>query len=413
MAEPVNWDSQKIVYITPCAMPLQFFTGLPTFLQARGFELHAVSSPERYLWDFCADEGCHANPVPLSRSVTPLRDVASVVHLWRTLRRIRPAIVESHMSKAGLVGMMAAWLAGVPIRIYTNHGVAFSSATGWKRTVLKMLEQFSCRLASHVRCVSFSVCRLMVAEHCCKEQKIRVLANGSCGLDAKERFNPNRVTPEVCQQVRQLYGIPPDALVLGFVGRIATLKGIDDLTRAWQVLKQEHPNLHLLIVGGVDTRNPIHPQTDALLRTDPRVHFSGEVVDTVPYYCAMNVQVLPSFHEGLPISLLEGAAMQLPLVASRIPGNVEAVQDGVTGTLFPARDVSALVEAISRYLKNPMLRRKHGLAGRMYVLPNFQREIVWEACFQEYAKLLQQAGMSTPQFAQHSTSMIEQNRQAA
>jgi glycosyltransferase involved in cell wall biosynthesis len=317
------------------------------------------------------------------------------------------------MSKAGLVGMMAAWLAGVPLRIYTNHGVAFSSATGWKRTALKMLERLSCGLASHVHCISFSVARLMVAERCCKEQKIRVLAHGSCGLDAKVRFNPDRVTPEARQQVRRENGIPPDALVLGFVGRVAKLKGVDDLASAWQVLKKRHPNLHLLIVGGVDPRNPIHPQTDALLRADSRVHFSGDVADTVPYYCAMDVQVLPSFHEGLPISLLEGAAMQLPLVASRIPGNVEAVRDGVTGTLFPVRDVSALIEALSSYLMDPLLRRKHGLAGRMYVLPNFQRDTVWQAWYQEYLSLLQQAGMSVPYGTQPSMPMVGQERRAA
>ena len=180
MAEAAHWDPQKLVYISASTIPLRFFRGLPRYLASHGLKLHVVASPEQPLWDFCRSEGCTPHAVPISRSITPLWDAVAVGRLCRTLRRIRPAIVESHMGKAGLVGMMAAWAAGVPIRIYTNHGVAFASATGWKRTLLKTAERLSCRLASHVHCVSRSVRQLMIDEGCCRAEKIRVLANGSC-----------------------------------------------------------------------------------------------------------------------------------------------------------------------------------------------------------------------------------------
>lgn len=386
-------DSRKIVYVTQCGYPLRFFGGLTALFRMHGLHLHVVSSPDDQLWHFRDREGCVAHAVPTSRTITPLQDAASVFRLWRTLRRIRPAVVQSHMSKAGVVGMAAAWLARVPIRIYTNHGVAFSSASGWKRAVLRAAEQLSCRLASHVQCVSQSVRELMIAEGCCREEKIRVLANGSCGVDATGRFNPQQVPADTPRRVRLSCRIPPDALVLGFVGRVAELKGVDDLARAWQALRTEHPDLHLLIVGGADARSPIRPQTDALLRSDPRVHLVNEVADTVPYFSAMDLQVLPSVHEGLPVSLLEGAAMELPIVASHIPGNVDAVQHGVTGTLVPVHDVPALTAAIGKYLKDPILRRKHGLAGRERILRDFQREIVWEAMLMEYDRLLREIGL--------------------
>jgi glycosyltransferase involved in cell wall biosynthesis len=386
----------RLLYFTASPQPLPFLAGLPTYLAPRGFRTHVVSSPQQLLWDFCGREGCTPHAMRTSRSITPLRDAVSVVQLWRTLRRVRPAIVECQMSKAGLIGMVASWLARVPVRIYNNQGVAFSSAIGWRKILLKASEWVTCHLATQVHCASPSVRDVIVSAGCCREDKIFVLANGSYGVDAKQHFNPQHFGPNVRHQVRQSLGIPQEAPVLGFVGRIAALKGIDDLGQAWQAVKRSHPQAHLLIVGGPDPRNPVLPQTDTMLRNDPQVRLVGEVVDPAPLYSAMDLQVLPSIHEGLPISLLEGAAMQLPIVASRIPGNVDAVEDGATGTLFPVHDVEALAAAISAYLQDPALRSTHGRAGRERILRNFQRETVWEATCAEYMKLLRRAGIEPP-----------------
>jgi glycosyltransferase involved in cell wall biosynthesis len=413
MAEPANWDPRKIVYIASSTYPLRFFRGLPRYLAGRGFQLHAITPPEQPLWDFCQSEGCAAHPLPISRSITPLWDAVSVSRLCRMLRRIRPAIVESQMTKAGLVGMMAAWLAGVPIRVYANHGVAFASAAGWKRTLLKSADRLSCRLASHVHCVSHSVRQLLIDEGCCEEQKVRVLANGSVGIDAQGRFNPHRLGEGVRRQTRLSLGIPPDAPVLGFVARIAKEKGVDDLAQAWQMLRECFPNLHLLMVGGNEPRDPVCANTNALLRSDPRIHLTGEVADMPAHYRAMDVLVLPSVREGMSMSLLEGAAMELPVVACRIPGNVDAVADGLTGTLAPVHDVAALAAAIRRYLAEPLLRQKHALAGRERVRRNFQREIVWEAACQEYVNLLRAEGMRLPDRARTPQPLPLPERRAA
>jgi glycosyltransferase involved in cell wall biosynthesis len=413
MAEPANWDPRKIVYIASSSYPLRFFRGLPHYLASCGFQLHAIAPPEQPLWDFCRNEGCTAHAVPISRSITPLWDAVSVRRLCQMLRRIRPAIVESQMTKAGLVGMMAAWAAGVPIRIYSNHGMAFASATGWKRILLKTADQLSCRLASHVHCVSRSVRQLMIDEGCCEEEKIRVLGNGSCGIDAEGRFNPHRIATNIRHQTRLSLGIPFDAPVLGFVARIAREKGVDDLAQVWQVLRECCPNLHLLMVGGSEPRDPICAKTDALLRSDPRVHLTGEVSDMPAHYRAMDILVLPSLREGMSMSLLEGAAMELPVVACHIPGNVDAVADGLTGTLVPVHDVTALVAAIRGYLEEPALCRKHGFAGRERVRRNFQREIVWEATCREYVDLLRAEGLPLPDRARTLGPLPWPERRAA
>jgi glycosyltransferase involved in cell wall biosynthesis len=115
------------------------------------------------------------------------------------------------------------------------------------------------------------------------------------------------------------------------------------------------------------------------------------------FYAAIDIVVLPSYREGFPNVLLEAAAMALPVVATRIPGCVDAVKDGVTATLVPPRDAEALAEAIRMYLSDPTLRRQHGQAGREWVLHNFNQEELWEAMYQEYVHLLREKGLPVPE----------------
>jgi glycosyltransferase involved in cell wall biosynthesis len=130
----------------------------------------------------------------------------------------------------------------------------------------------------------------------------------------------------------------------------------------------------------------------SILHQDPRIHVTN-FVDfewVAPLYSAMDIFVLPTYREGFPITLLEAAAMRLPIVTTRVPGCVDAVEDGVTATLVTVRDASALAEAIRYYLDNPDLRAAHGKAGRERVRQHFQQERIWEWIYQEYQSLLAQ-----------------------
>jgi glycosyltransferase involved in cell wall biosynthesis len=111
--------------------------------------------------------------------------------------------------------------------------------------------------------------------------------------------------------------------------------------------------------------------------------------DTPPLYTAMDVVVLPTYREGFGIVAIEAAAMELPVVATEVPGCVDAVNDSVTGTLVPPRDAAALTDAIRHYLLDPELRRRHGRAGRERVLQEFRQEDIWEELYAEYTRLLQ------------------------
>lgn len=290
--------------------------------------------------------------------------------------------------------MIAARLAGVPVRIYHMHGLPFITATGLTRRILMATETISCRMASQVLCVSRSVRSLAVDLKLSPPEKIDVLLQGSCnGIDAETEFNPDRLNTSARDEIRHRYGIPPDATVVGFVGRLARAKGLVELGSAWQILRKEQPDLHLLLIGPEEPGDPPPRGLLDQLRADPHVHFVGENWDTPPLYTAMDILVLPTHREGFPIVLLEAAAMARPIVATRVTGCLDAVQDGITGTLVPAYDSDALAVGLQRYVRDPALRWRHGAAARDRILQEFRNEDIWKAIYREYARCLLSKGL--------------------
>ncbi len=382
----------KVAHINSDDTSWIFFFGQGKYMRSRGIQLFAISPPGEYLTRFANEEGVSTHVVPISRTITPFKDFISVLRLWWTLRAIRPEIAEAHTTKVGLVGMIASWLARVPIRIYHNHGMAILSARGLKRFVLRWSDKVSCLLAHRVIYVAPSVRDAALAEGVCRKEKARAVLSIN-GLDAAGRFNPSRLSEGARARTRLRYGIPADALVLGFVGRIFRVKGIEELLRAWEELLGQFKNLHLLIVGAPDSMEPVSEAAMKRLQTDPRIHLAGYVEDTPSVYAAMDVFTLPSYHEGLGYVLIEAAAMNLPVVGTRIPGIVDAMRGGISGLLVEPGDAMGLASAIAKYLGDPELRRVHGQAGREYVLHNFVPENVWESLYGEYEELLSARGM--------------------
>jgi glycosyltransferase involved in cell wall biosynthesis len=236
-----------------------------------------------------------------------------------------------------------------------------------------MTERISCSMASRVLCVSKSVRQMAIDERIVDAGSIEVPCNGSInGIDSN-RFQPPTQSARLAARSR--FGIPLNATVIGFVGRIVRDKGIVDLVKAFSLLKKRTPDVRLLVVGAFEPQDPIPVDAERLLRNDPHIHLAGLVGDMPAAYASMDVLVLPSYREGLGLVTLEAAAMGLPAVATRIPGCIDAVVDGVTGTLVPARS-------------DPALRLAHGGAGRIRVIAEFRTESIWEATLQVYREIL-------------------------
>lgn len=387
----------KLTHITTVPVSLMFLRGQIGYMQDRGFGVDAISSPGLELTEFGESEGIKVYAVEMPRSITPLHDLRAGYQLFRTFRHIKPTIAHAHTPKGGLLGMITGWLARTPVRIYHIRGLPYMSASGRRRTLLKATEQISCMLANRVFCVSHSIRNVAIADGICPPEKIVVFAGGSGnGVDANGQFSIDRFTEQDVSNKRSELGIQRDEVVIGFVGRIVRSKGIEELTQAWQRLRISHPKARLLLVGHIEPQDPVSEVAISLLQNDPRVTITGWIEDPGAFYPLFDVLVLPTYREGFPNVPLEAAAMGKPVVATQIPGCIDAVEDGVTGTLVPAQDPDSLGFAIQVYLDNPELRQKHGQAGWERVLRDFRQEVIWEEIYQEYCRLLREKGLPVP-----------------
>ena len=378
----------RLVHVTTVGQSLRFLTGQLRFMQQQGFEVTAVSSPDDHLQTFCKSEGIHFHPVVMQRAITPLKDLVSLRSLVNYFRHLKPDIVHAHTPKGGLLGMLAARLAHVPVRIYHIHGLPLVTARGLRRILLKNTERTSFRNATRVLCVSRSVAGIAVSEHLCGDNGIGVLGHGSInGVESASRFNPRTLSQTTRAEIRGRFGIQEEAPVIGFVGRLVRDKGIVELAEAWHLLRNRFPALHLLIVGEFECRDSVPAAVRESLLGDTRVHCVCADWNAPPLYAAMDVVVLPT----VP---LEAAAMGLPVVATRVPGCVDAVVDGVTGVLVPPGDACSLAAALAAYIESAPLRASHGRAARERVKEYFQPSTMWALVLREYQHQLVRAGYS-------------------
>ena len=377
----------RVMQLISDARSWHFFNGQPGFFRAHGIDLHAASSPGSLQDEFGRVNKVPVYSVPIERKLSPLSDLVSVWRLYRILRRVRPEILHSHFSKPGIIGMAAGVLARTPIRIYHNHGMALSSARGWRWLVLWIVEKLCCLLAHRVVYVAPSVLADAQRLGVCVPGKGRGILSANC-LDATNTFSRRLHGAEDRGLWRRSLQIPDDAFVVGFVGRIFKIKGIEDLIHAWQQLAYQEPRLHLLLVGELDARLPISKWAMRTISSESRIHTAGFVENIASVYPAMDVLALPSYHEGLGYSLLEAAAMELPVIGTRIPGIVDAVLDGTNGVLVEPGQPDQLSAAILKYMRDPQLATAHGKAGRAFVVERFQCSVVWESILQTYDQLL-------------------------
>jgi glycosyltransferase involved in cell wall biosynthesis len=379
----------RLVYITTVpASANGFLRGQATYMRKRGFDVVVISAPGDELRILEEREKVTTIAVPMEREISPFKDLLSLVRLYTILRRLRPAIVNAGTPKAGLLGMIAACAAGVPARVYALHGLRLETTSGLKRLVLGVAERCAATLAHSVICCSESLRHLYVTLGLTTEAKARVLREGSAnGVDIDE-FT---VTPERrdwAREWRARFGIPDGAPVVGFVGRLTRDKGVPELVDAFNQILPRFPSARLLMVGDFEEGDPVPERYVKQLRSHPRVIITGYVSDPALYYPIMDILALPSHREGLGTAVLEAAVAEIPAVAFRVTGSVDAVRDGVTGTLVPFGDVDAFARAVQRYLSDDTLRREHGQAGRERVMRHFCPEMIWEALAEEYARLL-------------------------
>jgi glycosyltransferase involved in cell wall biosynthesis len=365
-----------------------FFTGTFEMLWDAGYEPMLVSSPGEQLERIGRDARVRYAAIPMKREIAPLHDLLSLWRYYRLIKKVRPTLMDVGTPKAGLLGGMAAWLSGVPCRIYTLFGLRLETTTGLKRILLSITERIACSCAHRVICVSPSLRRRAIELKLVSADKTVVLGSGSVrGIDV-ERFSPEATQPAQLEDLAKSLGLSAEAPVIGFVGRLTRDKGIQELLTAFSQLRVKWPHLRLLLVGDLEDGDPIEAIVRHQMETDPGIIRVSFVTETTPYYALMDVLVLPTYREGLGYVPLEAQACGIPVVTTSATGAVDSIVEGVTGFHVPVGDYDALADRINQLLSDPELRARMGQRGRERVVREFRRELVGRALIEEYDRLL-------------------------
>ena len=384
----------KIIRISTVPISLNVFCkGLLQDL-TNDYEIVAVSSPGTDLEEVKMREKVRTIAVPMRRHISPLHDLVSLWQLFWLFRREKPDMVHSITPKAGLLSMIAGKLAGVPIRLHTFTGLIWPTARGLKRKILVVTDKLLCACATHLNPEGQGVAHDLQAH--ITHKPLTVLGHGNVrGID----FDYYTSTPDIeraAHQYRADLGIPSDAFVFLFVGRIVRDKGIVELLEAFKNLtesysqKSDTPSpISLLLVGNEEEHlDPLPPSTQELINTLPNVYRLPHQKDVRPIYATAQALVFPSYREGFPNVVLEAGAFSLPSIVTDINGSREIITNGDNGLVIPPQNIEALTQAMQTLLHTPHLKSM-GEAAYRNVQQHYSQPLVWQHLKDYYQHLLQ------------------------
>lgn len=382
MTEPSHpLAGMKIAHLTTVDVSLEYLL-LPQLLAAKeaGAEVIGISAPGPCVARLESQGIRHVALPGSTRGKDLVADLRAAGNLWRILRRERPDVLHTHNPKPGVYGRIVGRLAGVPTVVNTVHGLyATAEDRMFKRAVVYSLEAIASRFSDAELVQNQEDLTLMRRLHLAPRQRVHQLGNG---VDLGW-FNPNAVTESAKRSIRQDLGFDDARVVVGIVARLVHEKGYRELIRAAEATG---PVVAYVAVGGQDAEKPDALTAGEMARGERAgIRFLGHREDVRDLYAAMDVVVLPSYREGIPRSLMEGAAMGKPLIASDIRGCRQVVSDGVNGRLVPARSHEELAAAIQDLAVSPVRRAEFGVASRIMAEAMFDERRVIELVLNAYA----------------------------
>ncbi len=351
------------------------------------YEVVAISGQDVHLDNVAHREGVQTIAVTFQRQIAPLKDVISLLQLYKVLRKEKPLMVHSITPKAGLLTMIAGYFAGVPIRIHTFTGLIFPYKKGFLHHLLLFLDKVLCRFATHIIPEGEGVKKDLVAFKVTKKP-LKVIANGNVnGIDL-QYFNPEYISEEVCKNYKRTLHIAPSDFVFVFVGRLVADKGINELVAAFTDLSTQNSNCKLLLVGPFENElDPLNSETLHLITTNTSIISVGFQDDIRPYLALSNVFVFPSYREGFPNVVLQAGAMNLPCIVTDISGCNEIVIPNENGIIIPVKNKIAIFDAMQLLYQDKNLLKRLNSKSRANIASRFQQELVWNNLLQEYKRL--------------------------
>ena len=379
---------KKLIRITTIPISIEkLLENQPRFF-SKYYNLTLVSSDEKQLAKVASDQGVQYFPLEITRKITPLQDLRCLVRLVSFLRQEKPHFVHSHTPKAGIIGMLAAYIAGVPVRMHTVAGLPLMEATGVKRWVLNTVERITYFCSTNVYPNSKGLETFILQNKLCILKKIKVLGSGSSnGIDTSY-FDPEMVSQAQQIALKNELNIEPKDFVFCFVGRLVKDKGVNELIDAFIQISKKHLNTKLLIVGHTEADlDPLLTVTLHNIEFNKRIIEVGFQKDIRPYLAIADLFIFPSYREGFPNVILQANAMGVPCIVSDINGCNELIKQGENGIIVPTKNSKILKEQMELLLENPNYLKASKAEIRNFIRLNFEREVFWELLLKEYKAL--------------------------
>lgn len=378
-------QQSKIIRSSTVAMSLDFLLkGQLAFLN-QYFEVIAVSGYDEHLNAVAKREKVRTISVPMQRNISPLKDLVSLWQLYWLFKKEKPEIVHSITPKAGLLSMLAAKLAGVPVRIHTFTGLIFPTKTGFLQVILIFMDRVLCTCATHVYPEGQGVKNDLI-QYKITSKPLKVIANGNVnGIDTVY-FSKDKVPFQNQQALKKELGISENDFVFVFVGRLVGDKGINELTKAFSQLPT--PNSQLILVGPLESNlDPLETETLKEIEDNPNIISVGFQNDVRSYFAISDCLVFPSYREGFPNVVLQAGAMGLPSIVTDINGSNEIIVEGENGLIIPVKNTNALQQAMLKMMESELMYTHLKSNSRERILFRYEQQLVWEAILKEYIEL--------------------------
>lgn len=368
-----------------------FCKGFLRELKAEGYEVVALSSVDEDFLLLAESDGVRTIGVSMERHISPIKDLRSLYNIYKVFRSEKPDMVHSMTPKAGLLCMIASWMARVPVRVHTFTGLVWPTATGVSRQILKMTDRITCWCATDIIPEGEGVKNDLINGRITRKQ-LKVLGYGNVrgtDLDYYKRSGERSASHS--------------PLTFIFVGRLVGDKGVNELVKAFAKLYETNKDLRLLLVGHKEQNlDPLAEETMRLIDDCPGIEAVGNQADVRPWMEQSDVLVLPSYREGFPNVVLEAGAMELPCIVTDINGAREIVlvqrNDIVSprsdmkicenGIVIPSKSTDALAAAMQWMVGHPEVREQMAAVARPWVEARWEQSFVRKCLKDFYAEKL-------------------------
>lgn len=367
----------EVVHMVTSANSVGLMKGQLSYLIKSGFNVTVITSPGSSLYEAKTKEKINVKAIEMERTISPLKDFIALIKIIIYFLRVRPDICNSGTPKAGLLGMIAAWISRVPVKVYTVRGLPLEGASGFKKKILTLTERIACFCADKVICISPSIEKKIIDLKISTNDKTIVFGAGSSNGLQIEDYRLTKETEIEIKEIQKKNNLNRYDFIIGYVGRINNFKGVEELVDVFENLQKQYKKIALLLVGKKEEKDSISDEINEKIINNPHIIEIGRVDNPVPYYYIMDILAFPTHREGFGNVSIEAQATGTPVITTNATGAIDTVVDGVTGYIIDVGDTQALQKAILKLMKNPNLIETLGENGKKRVEKEFDSRIIW------------------------------------